>query len=582
MAAGMTHHRSILFFWVLILVPTLVMSGAAYRLLSHEQDRMNRSARDALMAQAAAISETIHLTVDTVKDNLVQSLMAIDPGKRVPTLQDWEKTNPLVRNGFVFEPEGTLIYPKNGMGATPEQQQFIARFDALFSGRTAFDLLEAPGGPELPRGHAPGPTAAAVQQGDARRQLVTLSKADRNPAARVAAEADMAAMETADNPEQGGTSGWLPWFSENRLHVLVLVQSQATSQVYGLEVELVTLLSRLVVDFPAMEDAGSAIVLTDGSGSVIHQSGQLKISPEIRPLSQVAVSRLLPHWHMAIYMDENRPGGGRGFFYLSLILVGIFMAAILSGGILLTRMTLKNMKDARQKTSFVSSVSHELKTPLTSIRMSAELLLSGRVSDEKKKDRYLSVMVAESERLTRLINNVLDFGKLEQGRKHYRLSPVAVDRFLTQLIEAHRVRITAQGLRMVTHIGSEDFTVRTDRDALEQVVLNLMDNVLKYAGTGEFIKFVLTRQARAVLLTICDDGPGIPKALQDKVFDKFFRVDSSLTATQPGSGLGLSISRRILRDLGGDLFLEPGTENGCCFTARITDHDTDNDSGGGR
>jgi signal transduction histidine kinase len=258
------------------------------------------------------------------------------------------------------------------------------------------------------------------------------------------------------------------------------------------------------------------------------------------------------------------------------------MAAILSGGILLTRMTLKNMKDARQKTSFVSSVSHELKTPLTSIRMSAELLLSGRVSDEKKKDRYLSVMVAESERLTRLINNVLDFGKLEQGRKHYRLSPVAVDRFLTQLIEAHRVRITAQGLRMVTHIGSEDFTVRTDRDALEQVVLNLMDNVLKYAGTGEFIKFVLTRQARAVLLTICDDGPGIPKALQDKVFDKFFRVDSSLTATQPGSGLGLSISRRILRDLGGDLFLEPGTENGCCFTARITDHDTDNDSGGGR
>jgi len=582
MAAGMTHHRSILFFWVLILVPTLVMSGAAYRLLSHEQDRMNRSARDALMAQAAAISETIHLTVDTVKDNLVQSLMAIDPGKRVPTLQDWEKNNPLVRNGFVFEPEGTLIYPKNGMAATPEQQQFIARFDALFSGRTAFDHLEASGGPEFPRGHSPGPTADGVQRGDARRQLVTLSKADRNPAARVAAEADMAAMETADNPEQGGTSGWLPWFSENRLHVLVWVQSQDSSQVYGLEVELVTLLSRLVVDFPAMEDAGAAIVLTDGIGSVIHQSGQLKISPEIRPLSQVAVSRLLPHWHMAIYMDENRPGGGRGFFYLSLILVGIFMAAILSGGILLTRMTLKNMKDARQKTSFVSSVSHELKTPLTSIRMSAELLLSGRVSDEKKKDRYLSVMVAESERLTRLINNVLDFGKLEQGRKHYRLSPVAVDRFLTQLIETHRVRITAQGLRMVTHIGSEEFTVRTDRDALEQVVLNLVDNVLKYAGTGEFIKFVLKRQDRTVLLTICDDGPGIPKEFQEKVFDQFFRVDSSLTATQPGSGLGLSISRRILRDLGGDLYLEPGNETGCCFTARIMDHDTDNDSGGGR
>lgn len=578
----MTHRRSILFFWVLILVPTLVMSGAAYRLLSHEQERLNRSAREALMARAAAISETIHLTVDTVRDNLVQALMAIDPGKLGPTLQDWEKTNPLVRNVFIFEPKDTLIYPEKGMAATPEQQQFIARFHGLFSGRTAFEHLEGAGGPEPPRGMASGSTASTARQGDARRQLVTLSRADRNPAARVAAEADMETQESAASPEQGVTSGWLPWFSENRLHVLVWVKSFAASQVYGLEVELVTLLSRLVVDFPVLEDAGSAIVLTDGSGSVIHQSGQLRVSPEIRPLSQMAVSSLLPHWNIMVYMDEDRPGGARGFFYLSLILVGIFMAAILSGGILLTRMTLANMKDARQKTSFVSSVSHELKTPLTSIRMSAELLLSGRVSDEKKKDQYLSVMVSESERLTRLINNVLDFGKLEQGRKHYRLSPVAVDRFLTRLIEAHRVRITAQGLRMVTHIGSEDFTVRTDRDALEQVVLNLVDNVLKYAGTGEFIKFVLTRQARAVLLTICDDGPGIPKDLQEKVFDKFFRVDSSLTATQPGSGLGLSISRRILRDLGGDLSLEPGIEKGCCFTARIIDHDTDNDSGGGR
>ncbi len=135
-------------------------------------------------------------------------------------------------------------------------------------------------------------------------------------------------------------------------------------------------------------------------------------------------------------------------------------------------------------------------------------------------------------------------------------------------------------MKILTRIEPGGFTIRTDRDALEQVVLNLMDNVLKYAGTGEFIKFVLAREAQTVLLTICDDGPGIPKALQEKVFDKFFRVDSSLTATQPGSGLGLSISRRILRDLGGDLYLEPGKKTGCCFTARITDHDTDNDSGG--
>jgi len=569
--------RSIVFFWALILVPTLFMSGAAYRLLSHEQDRISRSAQEALMERAAAISETIHLTVDTVKDNLVQSLMAIDPGVLKQTLQDWEKSNPLVRNVFIFDPQEKLIYPVKGMAATPEQRQFMARFDALFSGRMAFDHLEGSADPEDPRGSAADRTASSASKGDARRQLVTLSKADRNPAVPVGAGAH---MEAAENMALGFTSGWLPWFSENRLHVMVWFKSSASSRIYGLEIELVTLLSRLVVDFPAMADAGSAIVLTDGSGSVIHQSGQLTVFPESRPLAQVAVTGHLPHWQMAIYMDEDRPGAARGFFYLSMILVGIFIAAILSGGILLTRMTMKNMKDARQKTSFVSSVSHELKTPLTSIRMSAELLLSGRVSDEKKKSHYLSVMVSESERLTRLINNVLDFGKLEQGKKKYRLTHVEVDRFLTQLIEAHRVRIASQGLKIFTRIEPDDFRIRTDRDALEQVVLNLMDNVLKYAGTGEYIKFVLIRQPAAVLLTLCDDGPGIPEDRQERVFEKFFRVDNSLTATQPGSGLGLSISRRILRDLGGDLYLEPGNETGCCFTARITDHDTDNHSGG--
>lgn len=153
---------------------------------------------------------------------------------------------PLVRNVFIFEPKETLLYPKKGMAATPEQQQFIARFDALFSGRMTFDHLERDGGPELPRGLAAGRTASNVRQGDAHRQLVTLSRADRSPAARIGAPAQMETLESVDSPEQGFTSGWLPWFSENRLHVLVWVQSSATSQVYGLEVELVTLLSRLI------------------------------------------------------------------------------------------------------------------------------------------------------------------------------------------------------------------------------------------------------------------------------------------------------------------------------------------------
>jgi signal transduction histidine kinase len=196
-----------------------------------------------------------------------------------------------------------------------------------------------------------------------------------------------------------------------------------------------TLLSRLIVDFPKISEPGTALVLIDGNGNFMHQFGTMVVDPKAKPVEVISISSLLPHWQIAVFIDYKGFASTKGFLYLSTILLAIFIAAIISGGILLTRLTLSNMKDARQKTSFVSSVSHELKTPLTSIRMYAELLLSKRVKDKDKIETYLSTIVNESGRLTRLINNVLDFGKLEQGSKKYQLENVEIDRFLEQIIK---------------------------------------------------------------------------------------------------------------------------------------------------
>ena len=566
----MTTKRSIILFWVLFLVPTLIMAGAAARLLSHEQERINQSRLMALTDRADTIAQTIHLTIETIKDNLTQALIRIPGNTLKPILLKWEETNPLVRNVFVYKPGVALSYPAKGMASTPEERRFMARFDALFSGRVPFD-----GGETKDPGESAG--SALAKQSDktssysSRKQLVELSKA--------VTQAPQTAMESqqpqavTDN-SGGAKSGWLPWFSENRLHLLIWVQTSDSGPIYGLELELMTLLSRLVVDFPKLDEGRTALVLMDGSNRSIHQAGDMEINPGTRPAVRVDVSSLLPHWEIAVFMDNQGVGAANGFLVLSLVLVGVFIAAIVSGGILLTRMTLKNMNDARQKTSFVSSVSHELKTPLTSIRMYAELLLSGRIKEAAKKENYLSVIVTESERLTRLINNVLDFGKLEQGRKTYRMTRFEMDFFLYQVIDAHRIRIKTCGLEIKTNIKEGDYTLSTDRDAIEQVVLNLLDNALKYAGDGRFVEFILEKETdNTILFKICDDGLGIPKSQQAMIFKKFHRVDNSLTATQPGSGLGLSIARQILRDLGGDLTCESIKGSGSCFTARIKDHD---------
>jgi signal transduction histidine kinase len=564
----MTTKRSIIFFWVLFLLPTLIMAGAAAKLLSHEQTRINQSARSALTERADAVAQTIHLTVDAIRENLTGALIRIPAPQLMPTLLAWERQNPLVRNVFIFNPDKTLAYPVKGMASTSEERRFMARYDALFSGRTAFEVLEAPRGREAAR-TVPASLEEIKDSRSSRKELVALSKSVY-PAPQATADMEPGA---AREQEKSPRSGWLPWFSENRLHVLIWIQKSPQSPVYGMELELMTLLSRLVVDFPEVRADQASLVLVDGSSNAVHQSGNLDLSVHTVPVARIPVSDLLPHWQINVFMDTKGLGAANGFFVLSLVLVGIFITAIVSGGILLTRMTLKNMKDAQQKTSFVSSVSHELKTPLTSIRMYAELLLSGRVKDEVKKGSYLSVIVTESERLTRLINNVLDFGRLEQGKKSYNKAPFELDTFLYQVIDAHKIRIRKQGLEIITAVKEAEFNIRTDRDAIGQVVLNLLDNALKYAGSGKFIKFVLQRETKKTfLLKICDDGPGIPKSEASMIFKKFHRVDNSLTADKPGSGLGLSIARQILRDLGGDLTYEPMQGGGSCFAARIKNH----------
>ena len=569
----MTNRRSIIIFWALFLVPTLIIAVIAARLLLHEQERINLSAIHTLSERAKVVSETIHFTIESVQENLTQSLLEIDPKKLQKILGAWEKTNPLIRNVFIYHEGKDLEYPVRGMESTLEERRFIARYDSLFSGRIKFGFNEnsekdeskikkSEGGYSGFSRYEPVPQK---QPESSRQKLVALSRVAQKGAVsdNAAASYDYSKQQLTEK------SGWIPWFSENRLCILGWVQKYKNGPIYGIELELMTLLSRLVVDFPKLSEKQAALVMIDGNGDFIHQIGQWVVDPKEAPVEVIPISTLLPHWQIAVFLKDKGFVANRGFLIVSAMLLGVFITAIISGGILLTRLTLQKMKDARQKTSFVSSVSHELKTPLTSIRMYAELLLLKKVKDADKIQTYLSVIVNESGRLTRLINNVLDFGKLEQGKKKYQLTVVEIDQLLEQMIQAHSLRIKNQDINVIMEIEKGNYQVKIDRDALEQVILNLLDNALKYAGKGEFLKFILKKEPCFIVLKICDDGPGIPKAQSKRVFEKFYRVDNSLTAQQQGSGLGLSIARRIMRDLGGDLMIDPMPGNGSCFTIRI-------------
>lgn len=554
----MTGKKKIITYWLLLLIPTILIVGVAFQLLVHEQERVNRNTISSISERVTTVTDAIQITIGDIETGLTESLFQVPEAKLETTLITWAETNPLVRNVFIWKKNEVpqLKLPKGGMESTKEEREFIKRYDSLFSGRAPWQTVKNRSRDEIskqtPRNFIQKTKKFSLE----RKKLLDLAK----PETLITKE------EQADEKK----SCWLPWLAENSFFILGWVQTRENGPVYGVELELMTILSRLVTELPEVDSENAAYALTGENGQMLHQSGAFPINTDQTPEFSRKLSPLLPHWGVSLYINKQKLVSNKGFLYLTSLLLVIFVTAIVSGGILLTRQAQRSYKDAREKTTFVSSVSHELKTPLTSIRMYAELLQTGRITQPEKINHYLSVIVTESQRLTRLVNNILDFGKLEEGKKTYHLKSFLVSDLINEIAELHKMRISQAGLAMKTSIPDIKMPVKTDRDAIEQVFLNLTDNAVKYAAEGkEIFLSIDTDDPDFYLLSISDYGPGIPAAQAEKIFDKFYRIDNSLTSAQPGSGLGLSIARRIMRDLGGDLQYKPGSKTGSCFIIKI-------------
>ena len=221
---------------------------------------------------------------------------------------------------------------------------------------------------------------------------------------------------------------------------------------------------------------------------------------------------------------------------------------------------------ARLKSDFVANVSHELKTPLALIRLFAETLELGRVPSEEKAQQYYRVINKESHRLTQLINNILDFSRIEAGRKEYRFAPTDVARVARDVIEAYRFQIEQQGFELVVEVAEDLPLVPADEEALGQAILNLVNNAIKYSRESRSIRIQVRRDGSRVLVSVTDRGIGIPRGEQKKIFEKFYRGEDSLVHETKGSGLGLPLVRHIMEAHGGAVEVESAPGKGSAFT----------------
>jgi signal transduction histidine kinase len=219
----------------------------------------------------------------------------------------------------------------------------------------------------------------------------------------------------------------------------------------------------------------------------------------------------------------------------------------------------------RLKDDFMSSVTHELRTPLTSIRALTELMRDDPGMDVPQREQFLGIVVAETERLSRLVNQVLDMAKIESGHAEWRNSDVDLRALLQQAVASTAELFRERGALVELHLPDHLPTLHADADRLTQVVLNLLSNAAKFVprGSGR-VDLRLRAEAFGAVVEVHDNGPGVPPAQQQLVFEKFRQGGDEKNRPQ-GTGLGLPISRQIVEHFGGRMWLRSEPGGGACF-----------------
>jgi two-component system phosphate regulon sensor histidine kinase PhoR len=291
--------------------------------------------------------------------------------------------------------------------------------------------------------------------------------------------------------------------------------------------------------------------------NVIDEEGRIIYGPPLRTgefTVGVRFPTTLYNWRVQVSPQASEEIAARiqNRRLLEVTMVSLSAIVIVIGAIAIILVSEKERRVSALKSEFVANVSHELKTPLALVRMFAEMLQSGRVQNDAKRQEYLDIIVRESERLSALIENVLDFARLERGRGSYEFAEGDVGDAVTRAANVYRYRAEREGTRLVVDVEPSLPRAHIDERAIQLAVVNLVDNALKYAAGGEDITVRARSEEDSVRIDVVDQGPGVPAEERQRIFERFVRLPSRNGESQVrGSGIGLALVKHIAESHGG-------------------------------
>lgn len=313
-------------------------------------------------------------------------------------------------------------------------------------------------------------------------------------------------------------------------------------------------------ELAAERRAGHSVLASLASAAELHAFGPVIAE---RPLAGRLAGRVLVA-HLGDVRDPANVALVNRVWYV--ILLVVLYAAIVVGVVLTSRAVYREAKLSRLKSDFVSHVSHELRTPLTSIRLFVETLRLGRFRTEGERTGLMEHLDEEAARLAVLVDRLLDWARMESGKKVYRRTPTPAAELAKEALAVfERQGLIAPGLvDLVLDPSLPD--VEVDREAITVVLVNLLANAYKYTGAEKVIRLRVKKAGKRVFFEVQDNGPGIPASERKRIFDHFYRVDDLLTRRAEGTGLGLAIAKRITEDHGGRIEIAGEIGRGSRFT----------------
>jgi len=512
---------------LLVVLPLAVLVGFGIALARQEKMRVRARYEGLLSERLADISGGISRLVEARERELEQALSmdTLAPEH----IRERVRTHRLLRQVFVLNTDGTLLHPDaRSDTVTREENAFLERTASLWESGESF--------------WSPGETQSQL------------------PQQRYVGKGKRARISMAATP----TSGWHTWFWGEGLRFIFWLRVP-DGHIVGAEVERATIMSDVIGALPVADYSRTPlpegrIVLTDAQDRPIYQWGTFSPPAKSTPTVTQSLPAPLVSWTFRYYTPPNGVAASLGRTAIFNLVTGLtaLTLALIALAAYFYRESARDMRDAARRVTFVNQVSHELKTPLTNIRMYAELLEKRVPADDERARDYVGILVAEAQRLSRLISNVLAFARHRRGKLHLHAQPAVVDEAIGSVLTSFKPALDALGIA-VEFEGTAPRQVQLDVDVLEQILCNLINNVEKYATDATKLSIETEQDATTTTVVVTDDGPGISPAQRETIFQPFERLSNKLTDSATGTGIGLTIARQQAALHGGNLVLVPAS-----------------------